>query len=145
MENELAPKQATITYSLVALVIRLVSAQCNVFATWYGRRSYERSRGVLITMLFEKSLSRKTVSISTKPKDDKNTNGETYGINGANGNVPDNLMKEPPSPWWKKGINAIAKPFISCCGSRTKAPKPKEPATMGKILNLMRLNCSSSR
>ncbi|KAI9642629.1 hypothetical protein NHQ30_009434 [Ciborinia camelliae] len=134
MENPLAPKQATLTYSLIALVIRLISAQCDVFAIWYGRRSYERSRGVLITMLFEKSLSRKTVSISTKPKEDEHANG---GTNGINGSVSDDSTSS--LSWWKKGLNTIVKPFLSCCGLQKKEPKkPKEPATMGKILNLMR-------
>ncbi|APA15865.1 hypothetical protein sscle_15g106350 [Sclerotinia sclerotiorum 1980 UF-70] len=135
LENPLAPKQATLTYSLIALVIRLVSAQCDVFSTWYGRRSYERSRGALITMLFEKSLSRKTVSASTKPKEDEHTNG----VNGKNGILSTDPAKEPSTPWWERGLNMVTKPFLSCRGLRTKeAKKPKEPASMGKILNLMR-------
>ncbi|QSZ32335.1 hypothetical protein DSL72_001909 [Monilinia vaccinii-corymbosi] len=132
MESPLAPKQATLTYSIIALTIRLVSAQCGVFTTWYGRRSYERSRGVLITMLFEKSLSRKTVSISTKPKEDEHANGATNGV------VSNAGTKEPSPSWWKKGFNIMVKPFLSR-GLRTKEPKnSKEPATTGKILNLMR-------
>ncbi|ESZ94420.1 putative ABC bile acid transporter [Sclerotinia borealis F-4128] len=139
MENPLSPKQATLTYSLIALVIRLVSAQSDVFATWYGRRSYERSRGALITMLFEKSLSRKTISISTKPREDEHVNGESNGINETNGIVSDSPTKQPLLPWWKNGFNIVARPFISCCGSRTKeVKKPAAPASMGKILNLMR-------
>lgn len=140
MENQLAPKQATLTYSLIALVIRLVSAQCDVFSTWYGRRSYERSRGVLITMLFEKSLSRKTISVSTKPKEDEHANEQANGRNGTSG-TNDNSAKETTLPWWKKGLKIIVNPFSSCFGLRSKEPKkPKEPATMGKILNLMRLD-----
>ncbi|TEY73122.1 hypothetical protein BOTCAL_0083g00350 [Botryotinia calthae] len=142
MESQLAPKQATLTYSLIALAIRLVSAQCDVFSTWYGRRSYERSRGVLITMLFEKSLSRKTISVSTKPKEDEHVNEQASeqanGRNGAAG-TNDGSAKETTLPWWKKGLNIIVNPFSSCFGLRSKEPKkPKEPATMGKILNLMR-------
>ncbi|KAG4032984.1 hypothetical protein MFRU_005g00080 [Monilinia fructicola] len=131
MESPLAPKQATLTYSLIALTIRLVSAQCDVLSTWYGRRSYERSRGVLITMLFEKSLSRKTISTGTKPKNDEYANGATNGV------VSNASSKESSFPWWKKGFNIVAKPFLSRV-LRTRPNKPKEPATMGKILNLMR-------
>ncbi|RAL62089.1 hypothetical protein DID88_002575 [Monilinia fructigena] len=132
MESPLAPKQATLTYSLIALTIRLVSAQCDVFATWYGRRSYERSRGVLITMLFEKSLSRKTVNTSTNPKSDDHTNGAT------NSAVSNASSKELTFPWWKKGFDIVAKPFLSRVLRIKEPSKPKEPASMGKILNLMR-------
>lgn len=143
MENPLAPKQATVTYSLIALLVRLLSAQFSVFETWYGRRSYERSRGVMITMLFEKSLSRKTVTISAKLKGNEHANGETNGVTETNGNIINGITKEPAAPWWKKKFNSVAAPFLSCFGLRAKeVKKPKEPASMGKILNLMRLDCS---
>ena len=64
LEDPLAPSRAAVVYASLAMVVRVIYAQSNVFALWYSRRAYERSRGELITMLSEKTLVRKIVSIS---------------------------------------------------------------------------------
>jgi len=56
-----APKSAAVTYAVLSLIVRLIAAQADVLSLWYSRRAYERSRGELITMLSEKTLSRKMV------------------------------------------------------------------------------------
>lgn len=65
MEGDATPVRAAIVYALIALIIRLGGAQSSVFSTWYGRRSYERCRGELITMLHEKVLSRTIIGTVT--------------------------------------------------------------------------------
>src|SRR3954470_13742729 len=81
MENPKAPRHAAFTYAILSLIVRLIAAQSSVFSLWYGRRCYERSRGEMITMLYEKTLSRKVVSISTKARPDEN-GGATANGNG---------------------------------------------------------------
>ena len=47
------------TYALLLLVRGVFAAQLSTLVTFYGRRTYERSRGVLMMMIHEKSLKRK--------------------------------------------------------------------------------------
>ncbi|PQE13502.1 ABC transporter protein [Rutstroemia sp. NJR-2017a WRK4] len=139
MENPLAPRQATLTYALIALAIRLLDMQCYVFAIWYGRRAYERSRGVMITMLYEKTLSRKAVSISTKPKETADNGHSTNGSNGTSNGGIATTSKTVNQTFWRRIFSVfwstVSAPFVS----RSKEPeKKKELATMGKILNIMK-------
>jgi len=59
MENLKAESESAIFWSAAIMVARLVAAQSAVFSLWFGRRCYERSRGEMITMLYEKTLNRK--------------------------------------------------------------------------------------
>lgn len=59
MEDITAPKMDAIIYAGLSMAARLIAAQSGVFSLWYGRRCYERSRGEMITMLYEKTLGRK--------------------------------------------------------------------------------------
>lgn len=59
MQDPNSPPRAAITYGMLILVARLVSAQVAQLNTWYSRRSYERSRGEMITTMYEKTMSRK--------------------------------------------------------------------------------------
>jgi hypothetical protein len=125
-----SPKRAALTYALLSLVVRLIAAQSAVFSLWYGRRCYERSRGEMITMLYEKTLSRKVVSISSKARTEENhesTNGHA---------------KQTDTVGWRKPLKYFTYFFRSCCGDRSKAKSQKEDelASMGKILNLMRFD-----
>jgi ABC-type multidrug transport system fused ATPase/permease subunit len=71
MENPTAPRSAAVTYAFLTLTVRLVASQSDVLNLWYSRRAYERSRGEMITMLYEKTLTRKIVRIDEKDKKDK--------------------------------------------------------------------------
>ncbi|TVY34010.1 ATP-dependent bile acid permease, partial [Lachnellula subtilissima] len=131
MEDHRAPKRAALTYALFSLVLRFVGSQSSVFSLWYGRRAYERSRGEMITMLYEKTLSRKVVSVSSKPEE----NSSTSGTNGS--------VKAVSRSRWGKAVEYLKKPFQS----KKKAPvlesvpeKSPELASMGKIMNLMRFD-----
>lgn len=130
MENPLSPQRATLVYAVLSLIVRLIGAQSAVFSLWYGRRCYERSRGEMVTMLYEKTLSRKVVSISSKAGSEENlqnTNGHT--------------KKMKTSIWWRP-FEYAAYIFRPCCGDRSKGKPQKkdELASMGKILNLMRFD-----
>jgi hypothetical protein len=124
MEDPDAPKFAALTYAVLSLVVRLIASQSAVFTLWFGRRAYERSRGEMITMLYEKTLSRKVVSVSSKARPD-----ETPKMNG-NG-----FAKKAGRSCWTKMVDFLGRPFRS----KTKTvDKSKELASMGKIMNLMR-------
>jgi hypothetical protein len=127
MENPLAPKRAALNYAVLTLVIRLLAAQSGVFTMWFGRRAYERSRGEMITMLYEKTLSRKVIALSSKAVAEVDTDGTSNGGKPAQKN------------WFSRTLGGLARPFLLLCGSK-KIPKndpSKQPASMGRILNIM--------
>ena len=83
----------------------------------------------MITMIFEKTLGRKIVgSVKRVPADESFARDDPANSSGA---------KHPSTPrsgWWKAPLSRLRRVFI-----RNKAAKElKEPAQMGKILNLMR-------
>jgi ABC-type multidrug transport system fused ATPase/permease subunit len=118
IENQ--KNQASITYAILIVTLRLVKAQSGVFSLWFCRRCYERSRGEMITMIYEKTLQRKAFTLGIETKDD---------------NSPEQEDNTKNTTWTNKlwsNLQAVRKFFIS-------SPKPKpSPATMGKILNLMK-------
>lgn len=78
MEDSNAPRRAAIVYAVLSLVARLIAAQSAVFSLWFSRRSFERSRGEMITMLYEKMLTRKVVGLLDKPLEE-DSEGVTEG------------------------------------------------------------------
>jgi hypothetical protein len=135
MENPKAPKSAALSYAVITFVLRLLNAQYNVFQLWYQRRCYERSRGEMITMLYEKTLSRKVLSISSKAR----TEDGSASLPAQNGS-----RKTDNRAGWKKALNFLVYPILTCCGrSKAKTTEKDELATMGKILNLMRYELSN--
>lgn len=81
-------------------------------------------------MLYEKTLSRKVVSISSKARTEENNES-------TNGHI-----KQTKTVWWRKPLKYFTYFFRPCCGDRSKAKSLKEDelASMGKILNLMRFD-----
>jgi ABC-type multidrug transport system fused ATPase/permease subunit len=82
---EIGNKNATITYAALTVALRLLTSQLAVFNLWYQRRAYERSRGELITMLYEKTLNRKILG-TKQEKQEEDMNGSATNGNGTNGN-----------------------------------------------------------
>jgi ABC-type multidrug transport system fused ATPase/permease subunit len=82
---EIGNKNATITYAALTVALRLLASQLAVFNLWYQRRAYERSRGELITMLYEKTLNRKILG-TKQEKQEEDMNGSATNGNGTNGN-----------------------------------------------------------
>jgi hypothetical protein len=66
MEDLHAPRRAAVVYAVLSLIARLIAGQSAVFSLWFSRRSFERSRGEMITMLYEKMLTRKVVGLLEK-------------------------------------------------------------------------------
>ncbi len=129
MEDISAPRQAALTYAGLMFAVRFIAAQSGVFSLWYGRRCYERSRGEMITMLFEKTLDRK-IGFAPQPGSDKDKHNGHSNEHASNGDT--SHKKEESS--WRQAWSGLAAVFKR----RQKAPVQKEPASMGKVLNLMR-------
>ena len=130
MEDATAPKTSALRWAALAFAVRVITAQSGVFSLWYGRRCYERSRGEMITMLYEKALNRK-IGFVPPPEDStkKHANGSANGTINRDPLLPENNLR-----WWQRASSNITKLF-----KKSKATPPvKEPASMGKILNLMR-------
>ncbi|KAF2084432.1 canalicular multispecific organic anion transporter 1, partial [Saccharata proteae CBS 121410] len=134
IENESSINSGLI-YAALILVVRLIACQSAVFSLWYCRRAYERSRGEMITMIYEKTLTRKSFG---SPADEK-----SFEIDG-NGN--ENSAKPDVEAEASEGFFARLRYFFAgFMGSRkssskspSKTAEKKVPASMGKILNLMR-------
>lgn len=131
MESADARRNATITYAVLSLLVRLIASQSSVFNLWFSRRCYERSRGEMITMLYEKTLSRKVVGTAMQPQ-------EVLISNGMNDGRPSMEVKRTESQWesiWEGLYGAIIKLFGT---TNERLNESKTPASMGKILNMMR-------
>lgn len=96
LEGEPPNRQVAMVYAVFILIARLIGAQSGIFNIWFCRRAYERSRGEMITMIYEKTLLRKAFTFPSEHHDD------------------DAAEKD------------------------AKAKTATGPASMGKILNLMR-------
>ena len=112
-----------IKWAGISLAVRVFAAQTGVFGLWYGRRCYERSRGEMITMLYEKTLNRK-INFAPPP--------EAKDVKGAktNGHTPTDEQLSGFQRAWRR---------FCALFRRAKPSAPvQEAASMGKILNLMR-------
>lgn len=128
MEDPKIPRTNALTYAIISLIARLIATQSSVLNLWFSRRCYERSRGEMITMIFEKTLDRKIVgSVARSPA------GKSFARSDpANQSKAKHATKH--GGWWRASLNRVKRVF-----TRTGAAKEaKEPAAMGKILNLMR-------
>lgn len=128
MQDPKRPKRVPLTYALLTLVLRLVAAQSQVLNLWYGRRCYERSRGEMVMMIYEKALSRKNILGLRKVE------GETETSDGETSNGGDVTMhgtEEPPVEpgFWSRLFPGRRK---------NKQDTTKEAASLGKIFNLLR-------
>jgi hypothetical protein len=124
MKDPSRPKRVPLTYAFMSFALRLVAAQSQVLLLWYGRRSYERSRGEMIMMVYEKALSRKNIS-GLMIEGNSGPPGEE--ANGINDEAADQEHHEPPS----KTVEGFWKRIIS---RNSKAPQKqaKEAASLGK-------------
>ncbi|KAJ5082970.1 hypothetical protein N7532_012013 [Penicillium argentinense] len=126
MQDPTKPKRVPLTYALLSLALRLVAAQSQVLNLWYGRRCYERSRGEMIMMVYEKALSRKNI-LGAHEKAQELLEEE----NDASGGDLSAQQDAPPanSRFWS----------CFCTGKRKAQPEEvKEATSLGKIFNLLR-------
>ena len=129
MEDPHALRTNAIIYAVLRLIVRLIGAQSYALGLWFSRRSYERSRGEMITMLYEKTLSRKII-----------------GAHAQEGEVPeedsDGSLQKPTNSKFHPQILLRRLSIWMNGSSRSKSEIQKQPASMGKILNLMRYGTS---
>lgn len=156
--------QPAVTFGVLTLVARLIASQSSIFSLWFGRRCYERSRGELITMLYEKTLARKIVgSIHNEdPKQESRAEeaipdsvegldhtivheeaedaDESTPLNGdANGHANGYANGHVDGKAIKnKPLGKIRGFFSRLFTKKPVEPEKKLPATMGKILNMFK-------
>jgi ABC-type multidrug transport system fused ATPase/permease subunit len=135
--KEKRPSSVTITYAVLTVALRLLAAQLAVFNLWYQRRSYERSRGELITMLYEKTLNRKIMGAKQDEKEE-HTNGRTDAVNGngldGGSEESSEIIKDTSKSWFQRTVALLQSAFAR----KPKKEEERSAASMGKILNLMR-------
>ncbi|KAI1827991.1 ABC transporter [Xylaria intraflava] len=144
---EKGPEHRTesILYALGMLVLRLISTQSGVFSLWFGRRAYERSRGEMITMVYAKTLARKSYGQLENDAENGKQNGHDGHGNGLrydnneNAGVDEETPLLPHKPTTSRFGRLLRFLGLQKTSSlkKTKSP-PQRPATMGKILNLMK-------
>lgn len=127
MEDPTQTSDRALHFAILTLVVRLVATQSSVFSSWYSRRCYERSRGEMLTMLHEKTLSRKKYSTLAQPEAIQLS--ETPESNAV---LPENSRTIPIR---ERLTNIVGSVFH---GGLDKPAIVKERASDGKIYNLMR-------
>lgn len=110
------------------LIVRLISSQSSVFNLWFGRRAYERSRGELITVLYEKTLNRKV------------TYRSSAGVNRAS--VSEGTSSSPRKlSFIGKIKKALMKPVrLLQAPSLASKYSAEKVASAGKVISLMRFD-----
>lgn len=139
-ENPHSPRHATIKYAVLQLVARLIAGNAGVLGLWFARRCYERARGEMITMLYEKTLARKIITTQEKAEaasDEENPEAEL--VNGKTS--PVKAMAWMFKRYFQRVMTTVYHPFRLLShrlGVSKIQQEAKKPASMGKILNLMR-------
>lgn len=131
MESSDTHRSAAITYTFLSVFVRLVASQCSVINLWFSRRCYERSRGEMITMLYEKTLLRKNIGTPTQAQKVVHHDALTHGWPSKQTRGPKSQLT---SIW--KGLYGVSQTLFRTTDERPS--EPKKPASMGKILNMMR-------
>ncbi|KIW19499.1 hypothetical protein PV08_00071 [Exophiala spinifera] len=147
MEGVRAEKQPAVTSALLILVVRFVAAQSAVFSLWFQRRCYERARGEMITMLYEKTLHRKILGGLPQIREKSSEQGVESEPDLLRNDSPDAIpeteslqdghTKNEPGIM-QRAQTALSRFRSSLNFGRTSKVEKKPPASMGKILNLMR-------
>lgn len=131
MESSDTRHGVAITYAVLSLLVRIVASQSSVFNLWFSRRCYERSRGEMITMLYEKTLSRKV--IGTCPQSQEAVNYDE--VNDGGPPLETKRSNSKVKPVWES-LNGAIKRLFSTTNERPNVAI--KSASMGKILNMMR-------
>ncbi|RYC58122.1 hypothetical protein CHU98_g8085, partial [Xylaria longipes] len=140
-------RMESISWAFAMLILRLVSTQSGVFSLWFGRRAYERSRGEMITMVYAKTLARKSYGAQVEDIEHAQDNGAEHGHeneheyndDGAGVDVDEGtpLLGRRSKISRFERILQFLKLRKASPSKKTKSPR-QQPATMGKILNLMK-------
>ena len=116
-----------IIYAILTGVTRLIKTQSGIFSLWFARRCYERSRGEMITMIYEKTLNRKVFSSPTEIPEEKHQEQE-------------NPTKRSRLHMMVRSLSKILRldAIQRLLQIQQHTQQNKSPASMGKILNLMK-------
>lgn len=147
METIQLDRRPAITFALLILMVRLAAAQSAVFSLWFGRRCYERARGEMITMLYEKTLNRKILGSAARQAEkpcgletlhaaEGQHLGERRSLPQTEQPLRDQGQIQPTlNERGRKMLLRVRRMFNS---KDAFAVEDKASASMGKILNLMR-------
>ncbi|KAI1485951.1 canalicular multispecific organic anion transporter 1 [Biscogniauxia mediterranea] len=136
IQNGLDHKNESLLYAVMILAVRLVACQAGVFSLWFSRRAYERSRGEMLTTIYAKTLTRKSFGLraeedsNDEDQDELETDEETPLLGGT-------PLRDKPKGGRLTRLLVFLKLRKPQVPKKTKR-KSEQPATMGKILNLMR-------
>ncbi|KAK0636601.1 hypothetical protein B0T17DRAFT_85446 [Bombardia bombarda] len=142
-----------VIYASLTLFGRLVKTQSGVFGIWFQRRTYERARGELITMIYEKTLRRKAFTfpnsqgpselVAGRQSTESGTSSSTTLTDDESDNSDETLQNEPRqsrlesfTSWWKEKRQQIQR--IRAMPLLPNSVDEDGPASTGKILNLLR-------
>ena len=145
-------KRPAITFATLLLLARLADSQVQIFALWFGRRCYERSRGEMITMIFEKTLNRKAISQPPNREEDGSSqdlpnkdDAETSEIIGNEVQDPERMpllnggsKKVHPVGGTSRWLSLLQSVRALFRRKRMAQANEDEHASMGKILNIIR-------
>ncbi|CAN8103807.1 unnamed protein product [Discula destructiva] len=114
LEEERPDRKVAMVYGVFILLVRLISAQSGIFNLWFCRRAYERSRGEMITMIYEKTLMRKAFTFPSEQRDstEKEIEGLKHGAasTGKVLNLLKNDVYEISQRFWE-WANLFTKPM----------------------------------
>lgn len=140
-----ACRYESLYYAAVIMIVRLVGTQSAVFNTWFSRRAYERSRGEMLTTIYNKTLTRKSVGvvvgkdiIHENGDDDNQENNGAFIENGAGASEDTPLLGRRPSPRKRPLARLLGCLRLRGSSSQKNKSVAEQPATMGKIINLMK-------
>ncbi|KAM0270239.1 hypothetical protein ACHAQH_009509 [Verticillium albo-atrum] len=139
---ELGDDQRTtpLLFATAILGVRLVACQSSVFSLWFSRRCYERSRGEMITTIYAKTLTRKSAGQALPEKGvvDQSEPDVIESEAFADNDVDDE--EQPTESRLSRVLSFLrlrrGKPTYQKIAAEPE--KTKQPATTGKILNLMK-------
>lgn len=152
MEVIRVEKRSAITFATLLLLARLADSQVQIFALWFGRRCYERSRGEMITMIFEKTLDRKAISQPPNCEeggiDQDRPNGHGEESSATNGDevrdaermplLNDDTQKHRRTGGRSRWLSLLRSLKASFRGKKMALSNENQHASMGKILNIIR-------
>ncbi|CRK35916.1 hypothetical protein BN1708_006839 [Verticillium longisporum] len=140
MELDDDRRTTPIMFAAAILCVRLVACQSSVFSLWFSRRCYERSRGEMITTIYAKTLTRKSVGQGLPEKEvDELDESDVVDTEACQDDDANGEEQHAKSRW--TGLLSFLRLRRGKPGYQKIAAEPektKQPATTGKILNLMK-------
>ena len=165
MENPNLGKKPAILYAIMLFLRTILATQLAMMGMWYGRRCYERTRGELSMLIYQKALSRKMIAGNKDQNPAPPSNGHQNGNNVSNGTSSSTTAtKDNPKPNGhsqddsskagligpkkmtevKDSSNRVTFALLKQLfrGSNEPVTKSTAAATTGQVLNLLRADTS---